>query len=338
MKSILLLLAITTMVGCARRAEVSSRPSSMFAVQEVFRSDAWPEGNIDSLALWSGGGRHLLFATGKESDMLYVLDGETGALVRTVGGSGTKAGELDRPNGVVVAGDLLFVVERNNHRVQVFALPGVEPVAVFGENELVKPYGIDAWRESGAWRLVVTDDFDAASPGDYARRVKAFRFAGTTATYLGAFGETEGPGRLDVVETIVADAPNDRLLICDEANKSIDVYTLDGAYTGRSFGGDFIVGDPEGLGIFRPSGSDDEGWLTITDQRPDITVFHVMSRDGARYIGSFTGDPVVANTDGICLANGGFGPFRGAALYAVHDDASVAAFSFGDVVDAIRAK
>lgn len=45
------------------------------------------------------------------------------------------------------------------------------------------------------------------------------------------------------------------------------------------------------------------------------------------HLGTFTG-AVTANTDGIALTQRAFGPFPAGALYAVHDDGNVAAFSW----------
>lgn len=335
-------LAALALAACARNSASVPAPS-VATVPQVFRSPEWPGDEIDSLALWKnadGGG--LLVATGKESDLLYVLDPKTGALLRTVGGSGAALGQFDRPNGVVVAGDLLLVVERDNRRVQALALPSLEPAFAFGEAELAKPYGIDAWREaSGSWRLVVTDDFDilgdpAQAAEQFARRVKQYRVDGGRAEFLGAFGDTTPEGRLAKVETILADAENGRILVVDETAKAVRVYDLDGKYTGRTFGAERIVGDPEGLGLYAPSNDPSAGIVVATDQRPEITIFHAYSRADFRHLGSFTVDPRIANTDGICLANGSFGPFEGAALFAMHDDKSVAAVSFADVLRTIE--
>ena len=73
-------------------------------------------------------------------------------------------------------GDLVFVVERDNHRVQVMELPDFVPLATFGEAELLKPYGL--WlRELAPLELevLVTDSYQTAD-NSVPPRVKAMSF------------------------------------------------------------------------------------------------------------------------------------------------------------------
>lgn len=51
-------------------------------------------------------------------------------------------GRLQRPNGIAIAGDVVFVVERDNARLQVFRLPDGASMGTFAAGTLVKPYGI----------------------------------------------------------------------------------------------------------------------------------------------------------------------------------------------------
>src|SRR5690554_1754107 len=106
-------------------------------VREVFATAMTPEDNIDSVASWTGpDGQVLVLATAKSTHRLVVYDGFSGELVRHVGGPGAGAGQFERPNGIAVAGDLAFVVERDNRRVQVLGLPDMETVAMFGDDVL----------------------------------------------------------------------------------------------------------------------------------------------------------------------------------------------------------
>ncbi|NHN20667.1 phytase, partial [Bacillus amyloliquefaciens] len=88
--------------------------------------------NIDSPAAWRApDGRLWLIAPAKATDKLVVYDGSTGQPLRDVGSSGTAPGQFDRPNGIAVLDDLLWIVERDNHRVQVLSLPDFAPLATF---------------------------------------------------------------------------------------------------------------------------------------------------------------------------------------------------------------
>ncbi|MGH7447284.1 MAG: phytase, partial [Longimicrobiales bacterium] len=112
-------------------------------VEEEFMTEPAPTSNMDSPAVWMrAAGPPWLIGTGKSTNRLYVYDAATGAAIRTVGGAGTAAGAFRRPNGIAVTSDLLLVVERDNARVQVLHLPAFEPIAIFGEGILRRPYGI----------------------------------------------------------------------------------------------------------------------------------------------------------------------------------------------------
>ena len=124
--------------------------------------------------------------------------------------------------------------------------------------------------------------------------------------------------------------------ICDETAHAVKVYNLQGEFTGQAFGQDIIVGDAEGIDfVFHPS-APQGGWLLLSDQNSTITLMHVFSRDGQTHLGTFSGDPVLANTDGIRVEEGSYGPFREAAFYAVHDDSQVLGYSWKTVVDSLK--
>ncbi|HSN73120.1 MAG TPA: 6-bladed beta-propeller, partial [Steroidobacteraceae bacterium] len=118
--------------------------------------------NVDSVATWhEGADRHWLLATAKEGDVLHLFDAASGEFVRDIGKAGTGPGEFDRPNGITVIDDLLVVVERDNRRVQVLSLPDFRPLAVFGADQLIKPYGIYV-RPLGddRFEFYVTDNYE----------------------------------------------------------------------------------------------------------------------------------------------------------------------------------
>ena len=107
-------------------------------IPETFVSAETAGEELDSLATWpTEDGRTWLIASAKTSHRLLVLDGDSGALLRTFGEPGKGVGQFRRPNGVAVHGDLLFVVERDNHRVQVFTLPDFVPAGVFGGDQFL---------------------------------------------------------------------------------------------------------------------------------------------------------------------------------------------------------
>jgi 3-phytase len=323
-------------------------------VAEAWESARTPAEELDSLATWTtqDGGTWLI-ASAKSSHRLVVYDGATGAQLRTVGGKGSASGQFNRPNGVAVFGDRLYVVERDNHRVQVLALPGFDPVGSFGADVLRSPYGI--WlneTEPGELEAFVTDSFmygprfDVVPPfAELDQRVRRFRVqfdqAGALRThYNGSFGATDPATGLRMVESLAGDPAADRLMIADESRtddnghrgSTLREYTLAGVATGRSMPQGSFAAEAEGVALWNcPDGG---GYWIAVDQLAPLTVFHLFDRDSLAPRGSFQGK-VTAYTDGVALDATASARFPGGALYAVDNDDAVAAFDLRDVVQAL---
>ena len=268
------------------------------------RDTAW---DLDTPALWVGrGGEARVLVTAKGTHDLEVFDGRTGATLPRIGGPGVEPGRFRRPNAVVIAGDVAFVVERDNHRVQTLHLPDGTGTGTLGEDVLVRPYGIVLTGSLPELTLWVTDDYETATDGsgDLSRRVHRFRVHVDRAGHPSvrdhmAFGDREGAGALAVVETIGADAARGRVFVADEARKAYLVYDTSGAFTGASLAAGRIVGDPEGMALVPCA--DGSGYWVVTDQQPDVSIFRVFRRDDLSYLGAFRG-AVTANTDGVSYA------------------------------------
>lgn len=299
---------------------------------------------MDSLAVWRGpDGSPWLIATAKDGERLLVFDGDTGARIGAHGGPGDGPGQFRRPNGIAVAGDLLFVVERNGARVQVLRLPEFEPLGQFGQDQLQTPYGI--WldtRESGAVTAYVTDSFMAdfgngvlPSPERLAERVKRYRVVERDGRldvrYLGAFGDTGDAGALRMVESIAGDPAHGRLLVADEDRRvgsTLREYSLEGHYRGRSL--PVFEGDAEGVALW-PCG---EGGYWIAADQVEPTRFRIFERQTLVPAGEFSGERT-AMTDGVALSSA-TDRFPHGVLYALHDDSAVAAFDLGQVAETLQ--
>jgi 3-phytase len=318
-------------------------------VAEAFVSEPVAGEELDSLATWTAeDGRTLLVASAKSGHRLVLFDGDSGALAGTHGEKGHAPGQFLRPNGLAVFADLLFVVERDNRRVQVLSLPGLAPVGTFGGDELRSPYGI--WLHEtapGELAAYVTDSFmdgerfDVVPPvAQLAERVRRYGLRvhadGTAveARHLGAFGDT-GAGALRMVESIGGDPVHDRLLVADEYRRdhsSLREYRLGGAYAGRSLPDGTFDGEAEGVVLW--SCRNDGGYWIAVDQQAPLTRFHLFDRGDLSAAGSFSGT-LTAQTDGIALHAASTPRFPAGALFAVHDDRAVVAFDLRDVVRAL---
>ena len=320
-------------------------------VKEAFVTPATPEENIDSPASWLQDGKRMLVASAKATDQLVVYDGDTGQRLRTVGGTGTALGQLQRPNGVATIDDrYLFVVERDNHRVQMFQLPDFTPLLAFGADALQQPYGLWVQPKGEGYEVLVSDAYMAGEDAQgediipplaqLDRRFRRYELTQAggkwTARDAGAFGDTGAAGAIRVPESLFGDAANNRLLVAEEdvpTGTLLREYDLQGRYLGRDVGKGQYVAQAEGIALMRCA--DGSGWWVASDQFADRTVFHLFDRRSLAHVGSFAGE-VTGLTDGVWLDERGDARFPQGVLYASHLDLGVAAFDWRDIAAALE--
>lgn len=330
--------------GTAASATGEAGDSTVVQLEEAFLTPATPADNVDSPAVWHGpNGETWLLATAKEGDRVLVYDARTGEPIDSFGAWGSGPGQLERPNGIVTMGDYAMIVERDNRRVQIFRLPEFEPAGSFGEEQLRNPYGIAAFSAaSGDWEVYITDAYETPNEqippdSELGERVKHFRVrvedGMVSADFVRAFGATSGPGVLHQVESIHADTVYDHLLIADEEAVDIKVYSLDGTYTGTTFGGGLFRSEPEGIALYACG---DEGYWIITDQSDLATdnTFHIFDRVSLEHRGAFRGR-TIANTDGVALTQRPVGEMEAGVFYAAHLDQGVGAIAWAGIAEAL---
>ena len=322
---------------------LSAQTLAYKTVDEAFLTPLTPADNIDSPASWTApDGSVWLIATAKATDKLVVYDGDDGRTRAAIGGSGAKPGQFRRPNGIFVADDRVFVVERDNRRVQVLALPGLQPLGHFGEAQLRAPYGLWVDKTAQGYEVLVSDaymDGEAVPPpAQLGHRFKRYRVrtdGGFHAAHLGDFGDTDAGGAVRIPESIWGDAKHGVLLLSEEdqqAGTQLKVYGRDYRYAGLTVGKGLLKAQAEGIALWQcPDGS---GYWIATDQFKDRSLFHVFDRRTLAHLGAFAG-AVTANTDGIWLEQRGNARFPQGVFYALHDDQAVAAFDMRDVGKAL---
>ncbi|QOW24026.1 phytase [Lysobacter sp. H23M47] len=334
--------------------DTATFPVDERVVPERYVSPAHPGVELDSLATWPApDGRTWLIASAKTAHTLMVFDADTGEWLQTVGGTEDAARTFKRPNGLAVHGDHLFVAERDNHRVQMLALPDFTTLGTFGEDQLRSPYGLWINEVSpGGLDVYVTDSFmygkryEIVPPlEELDQRVRRFHVEldgeGYTADYLGSFGDTAEPGALRVVESIAGDPTFDRLMIADERfpgstgrnASTLREYTLAGIFTGRSLPEDTFATEAEGVALW--ACSPDTGYWVAVDQRETRTAFHLFNRVDLAPAGSFRG-MTTALSDGIAVHAASTAAFPHGALFAMHNDESVSAFDLADIARSLE--
>ncbi len=318
-------------------------------VKEVFVTASTPEDNLDSPASWiNPQGKRWVIVTAKESGELVVFDGDNGQRLRTVAGKGKAGGQLDRPNGISIVGDVALVVERDNHRVQLFSLPGFESLLVFGADDLTKPYGLWARPSKGGIEVIVSDNYMLGADEKTVpplpqldQRFRRYRLTHVDGRWQAkleqTFGDTTPAGAIRIAESLWADPANDRLMLAEEdvaSGTRLREYRLsDGRYAGRDVGAGLYKAQAEGISLL--ACRDGSGYWIGTDQFKDRSLFQVFDRRTLVQVGAFAG-VVTANTDGIWLDATPSRRFPQGVFYALHDDQAVAAFDWREIASALK--
>ncbi|MGM0648442.1 MAG: phytase precursor [Bacteroidota bacterium] len=318
------------------------------AIKEAFTTLRDESDNVDSPALWHGDeGQNWLLATAKEGNVIIVYDAATGEKINVFGQNGSSLGELSRPNGIAVIDDYAVVVERDNHRIQVFSLPDFKPLGVFGESSLRLPYGLTIDHFEDKYHLYVTDNYETPKeetpPADsLGQRVHHFVFTvennQVNAKHISAFGDTSGKGVLYKVESLLLDRTLNRLLIADEheEHRNVKIYNVEGNFTGQIIPHNYFFYEPEGIVLWECE-VDSSGYYLMVDQGKINNTFQVFDRKTLEYIGGFGGE-ITRNTDGIAITQKAFGDFSCGAFYPVHNDGSITAISWEDIAKTLGLK
>ncbi len=347
LKFLLPIAGTVVLLSCSPN-QVKSIYNSGFTLNEIYQTQRDTSMNIDSPAFWmSDTNNTLLIATAKATHNLVIHDAENGELLKIVGSPGNSKGEFKRPNGIFAIDDLLFVVERDNHRVQLLSLSDFKPLSLIGEKELVRPYGIFVNKsDEMIYRIYVTDNYESEDESippakELGERIKLFELniesEAFRSEFVKSFGDTSGSGMLRVVESIFADPENNKLLIAEEdsAYAGVKIYDLEGQFTNMEIPGKYFSGQIEGISLYdSPSG---DGFWIVTDQSRDSNSFNVFDRNTFEYITEFKG-PLTSNTDGIWLSVQKFGEFKKGVFFAIHDDGNVSAFDFSSIVDSVDSR
>ncbi|MCP4593499.1 MAG: 6-bladed beta-propeller [bacterium] len=172
-----------------------------------------PEDIIRPVALGWAAEREELFVVDVAAHDIKVL-GADGLLRRIIGRRGAAAGEFNFPCDVVLDGELIWVVDAGNARVQGLTLAG-DPVAVLGRagdapGDLALPKSIAL--DSDGDLYVVDARFE---------NVQIFDRQGRLLLFFG--GEGTGPGEFWLPAGVFIDK-NNRIWICDTYNGRVQVF------------------------------------------------------------------------------------------------------------------
>ncbi len=171
---------------------------------------------------------------------IYTGDGE---FVRSWGRSGSGNGELDRPAGLAINGDTIFITDSRNHRVQKFSLDGsyIGQFGSFGsgEGELNMPWGIGLDKDGNVyvadWRNDRIQEFSA--DGEWRASF------GQSGSAVGQFNRPNGVAVDAEGDIYVADWLNNRVQVLSPEGRFIT--ELKGDHVLSQWGRDKLLSNPD---------------------------------------------------------------------------------------------
>jgi len=149
-----------------------------------------------------------------------------GEFIKKWGETGSAPGQLDRPSGLAISGDVIYVSDSRNNRVQKFSLDG-QFQSSFGEagtgpGQFNMPWGIGLDRDGN---IYVTDWRND--------RVQQFNESGE---WLASFGTSgDGVGQFNRPNSVCVDSDGD-IYISDWLNNRVQVLAPDGRFITQLLG------------------------------------------------------------------------------------------------------
>lgn len=361
--SIIILAALLALGSCGKNPEqVPEKETKLVA--DSSNSDKYPllveaalshwndSDNVDSPALWmTPDGDTWIIATTKSTHQLIIYD-ENGETLDRQCKPGSGKNELMRPNGIWVLDNYCFVVERDNHRVQIFELPGFTHRGFIGEDKLTKPYGMAAYRDdSGNIQIYITDAYEIVEdeiPADslLGKRVLHYELSNQNTEnadwvfdnkFIRYIGATEGEGTIKIPESIYADPTTNTLMIAEEYEPitSVLVYSLDEGKYVKTLGSGLFRYQSEGIALY--DCGEGKGYWFFTDQDEGDNTFHIYDRETHDYITSFKSE-TTQNTDGVWLAQVEPDGYPMGIFIPVHDDGGIGIFSIEKLFEELKLK
>jgi len=259
--------------------------------------------NLDSITHW----KNDILVSSKSTHFILGFNKDTGKLKYKIGGKGNDYDEFNRPNGILVLGDYLFVVERDNKRCQIINMNNKKSIAFFGLTKFKKPYGITGIMFKSQYIIFITDNelktifkynIKINKNTNKIKKIKSYIYMELSGTDL---------------ESILLDHENKKLLVADEKYNKIRIFDYNSVLIHEIT--NIFKGEPEGIAM-----TDKE--YIFTDQLDDTTYFHVYNKKTMQYLYSYN-NSLVSNTDGI--------DYDGKYLYAIDDDCSLVKLNLSQI-------
>ena len=290
--------------------------------------------NINKLKWWYNkySKEYWLFVLSNDSNKIFILNALSGKYIKSLGAYGDKVGEFDKPIDMVIYDDYLMVLEKDNHRVQVFSLPELIYIGFIGEIELSNPQCIESVKlkknDKEFCCLYIGDNLDNKP----SRRKCYFRFI-FEINKMGIYDietlkiEPDNKGELGLIESIKFDSVNDNLFIVDKLAKDIKIFNFENNYK-ETILKDGFKGEPGDIDLVKDT---NRGMLFVGDFSRLDNFFHIYSRD-LNHIMTLSSELVLKNNC-FCIINHNHNKI----LYTADEDDCVLAYRIYEIKEKKKA-
>jgi 3-phytase len=241
-------------------------------VDPVWKSKCNPEDDINSIAIIND----KIYVTAKRTHTINIYNEIDGNKHGTLGNKET----FNRPNGIFALNNYLFIVERDNKRLQIIDVNNNKVIALL--TIFKEPYGIYVDEDETNYNIYITDN-----KTKYLYKIiydKSFNNYQINILYK--FNQTVE------LESVIVDKEYNRIIVSDEANKLLYILNLNGTFV-EYFGEDLFESEPEGMAQYKE-------YYIFTDQSMENNLFHFINRSNLTYSFSLHVNDV-SNTDGIYI-------------------------------------
>ena len=217
-----------------------------------------------------------LFILSQDSNKIFILNALSGKYIKSLGSHGDAVGQFDTPSDMSIYDDYLFILEKDNHRIQIFSLPELKFIGIIGEVELTAPNCLETIKlrkdKKNYCCVYVGDNLDNKPSRNkcYFKFILELNESGIYDTEVTRY-EPKDNSNLGYIESIKYDGICDNLYIVDKLSKDIKVFNFNDQYK-KTILKNYFKGNPGEINIT-------QNRIFIGDFSRLDNFFHIFSRD-----------------------------------------------------------
>jgi len=265
-----------------------------------------------------------LFVLSEESNKIFILNALSGKYIKSLGSHGDRVGQFDTPKDISIYDNFLFVLEKDNHRVQIFSLPDLNFVGLIGEMELTQPSCIETIKlqkdKKNYCCVYVGDNLDNKPSRNKIYFKFIFEINNTEIFDQEVLKyEPKDKFQLGYIESIKYDGITDNLFIVDKMHKNIKIFNFNDDSKNIILK-DFFKGNPGEINIIK-------NHIFIGDYSRLDNFFHIFSRN-LNYNLSYISEKTLKNECFTIIEH-----FNNLILYTADEDDQVLAHRIYDLIE-----